>query len=153
MTDQEIEEAIRDNIDLTYHMSLATCANEFPWVCEVHFVYDEQLNLYFRSKESRRHSQEIVENPHVAGNIVDTYSLDESPVGLYFEGIAQKLEDEEIEEIFPLFEDRMGLGEEIIEDARRTDGHKFYKVTVKNWHVFGKFHNEQAGKYSLKWGK
>lgn len=52
-------------------MSLATSADNKPRVCEVYFVYDTDLNFYFRSKTSRRHSQEIAKNPYVSANIVE----------------------------------------------------------------------------------
>ncbi len=71
----DVEKIIREYIDKTIHLSLATSSDNKPWVCEVHFAYDEQLNLYFRSLKSRRHSQEIAKNPNVAGNIIDKFGI------------------------------------------------------------------------------
>lgn len=95
-------------------MSLATSNNNKPWVCEVHYAYDDQLNLYFRSKPSRRHSQEIATNPHVAGSIVIQHKLGEKPRGVYFEGIAELL---------------TGVDE----------NHVAYKNTVNDWAQVQKF--------------
>src|SRR5260370_2292460 len=89
-----IEQVIRDYLPQIIHMSLGTSQNDKPWVCEVHFVYDDNLNLYFRSLISRRHSQDIAANPHVAGNIVKQHAVGEYPLGLYFEGTAAIVADE-----------------------------------------------------------
>src|SRR3569833_2869808 len=130
----DIEQKIRQYLPNVLHMSLATCANDKPWVCEVHFVYDEELNVYFRSKLSRRHSQEIATNPNVAGNIIEPHDKTMKPRGVYFEGRAQIVK--EPGELLALFQGRLGLGEEIIEDAKQPDGHKVYKITVSDWYLF-----------------
>src|SRR5690348_4607055 len=112
----DVEKIIREYIDKSLHMSLATVSGNKPWVCEVHFVYDDNLNLYWRSLESRRHSQEIAKNPNVAGNIVRQHALGEYPHAIYFEGTAQQLTDKnEQQKIFPLFQKRLEADEDIVE--------------------------------------
>ncbi|MCA9325202.1 pyridoxamine 5'-phosphate oxidase family protein [Candidatus Saccharibacteria bacterium] len=148
----DVEKVIREYIDRTVHMSLATSRDGQPWVCEVHFTYDEGLNLYFRSLASRRHSQEIAENPRVAGDIIDKYDLGETVVGVYFEGRASMVTDrKEIEKITPHFIDRLNQNDSIIEEALTEDGHKMYKITVTGWCVFGRFGQPSGQKYQLKW--
>ncbi|HLZ15367.1 MAG TPA: hypothetical protein VKQ34_05305 [Candidatus Saccharimonadales bacterium] len=39
--DLDIEQIIRDYLPDVVHMSLATCKDNKPWVCEVHFAYDD----------------------------------------------------------------------------------------------------------------
>ncbi len=51
-------------------MQLATRDGEYPWVCSVHFVDDEQGNIYWTSARSRRHSKEIKLNSKVGATIV-----------------------------------------------------------------------------------
>lgn len=149
-----VEEIIREYIEKTVHMSLGTSVNGRPWVCEVHFVYDQDLNLYFRSLSSRRHSQEIGQNPNVAGNIVKQHDLGEYPHGIYFEGTAQLINDpDERATVFPLFKQRLDAKEEILDDAVNPEGHQFYKIIVSNWYAFGKFGNESGQKYHLPWGE
>src|SRR5438105_3492644 len=87
----DIERVIREYLPQMVHLSLGTSKDNKPWVCEVHFAYDEHLNLYFRSLKSRRHSQEIALNPNVAGNIVKQHAVGEYPRGVYFEGTAELL--------------------------------------------------------------
>src|SRR5579884_4129734 len=133
----DIEKVIREYLPNILHMSLATCANNKPWVCEVHFVYDDNLNLYFRSLLSRRHSQEIAQNPNVAGNIVKQHSVGESGHGIYFEGLASLIIDpKERQSVFPLFNARLGSDESILKEAENETGHQFYKIVVKNWYAF-----------------
>ncbi len=150
----DVEQAIRDYLPDILHMSLATCASNKPWVCEVHFAYDQDLNIYFRSKPSRRHSQEIAKNPNVAGNIVTQHKLGESVRGIYIEGRAEELSNvNEGNLAFRLFQERLKLGSEILEDAKQEDGHKFYKITVSNFYIFDTRESSPAQKYHLQWDK
>jgi uncharacterized protein YhbP (UPF0306 family) len=147
-----IEQVVRDNIDNTIHMSLATTRDNHPWVCEVHFAYDDYLNLYYRSLSSRRHSEEIALNPNVAGNIVKQHALDEYPLGVYFEGTAELLQPgAEQNKAFELLRERVHAADTALEDASKDDGHKFYKITVKNWYVFGKLDDNGGRKHLLEW--
>ncbi|HTE58011.1 MAG TPA: pyridoxamine 5'-phosphate oxidase family protein [Verrucomicrobiae bacterium] len=148
----DVEKIIREYIDKSLHMSLATVSGDRPWVCEVHFAYDDNLNLYFRSLKSRRHSQEISINPHVAGTIVKQHGLDDAPHGIYFEGTAELQEDQSrFPEYYEYFKQRQKVDEGIIEQAKQEDGHKFYKITVEKWYAFGKFGEEKAIKHTLDW--
>jgi uncharacterized protein YhbP (UPF0306 family) len=147
-----VEKIIREYIDKTYHLSLGTSSGSKPWVCEVHFTYDDNLNLYFRSLKSRRHSQEIAKNPHVAGSIVKQHPLREYPHAIYFEGTARIIEDnDEIENVFEYFQSKLNSDESVLEDAKKNDGHNFYRITVENWYAFGKFGQSSGQKYKLVW--
>jgi uncharacterized protein YhbP (UPF0306 family) len=142
------EAIIREHIDKTVHLSLATVTGNQPWVCEVHFAYDDRLNLYFRSLTSRRHSQEITTNPNVAGNIIDKHELGAPVVGLYFEGTASLLEPgPEQDTAAKCIETRLKISDTLAE-AKRPDGHQFYKITVTNWYSFGA---PKGQKLKLEW--
>ena len=149
-----VEKIVREYIDKTVHMSLATASNDSPWVCEVHFAYDDKLNIYFRSLKTRRHSQEIAKNPRVAGDIIDKYALGEPVVGVYFEGRAKLLTAGEEQNVaFKCLNTRLQAGDDILEEAAREDGHQFYKITVSKWYVFGRFGAESGQKYELAWDR
>lgn len=106
----DVEQTIREYIEPLVHMSLATAQNNTPWVCEVHFACDDDLNIYFRSLPTRRHSLEIAENPHVAGNIVRQHALGDSAVGVYFEGTARQLAaGPELDRAFATLQAKLGL--------------------------------------------
>lgn len=148
----DVEKIVREYIDKSIHMSLATVKDNKPWVCELHFAYDQDLNLYWRSLESRRHSLEIADNPQVAGNIVGQHAKGEIPHGIYFEGIAELITGETMyPELFSYFQQRQGVSDSIIEEAKKVGGHKFYKITVANWYTFGKFDEDSVGKHELAW--
>ena len=135
-------------------MSLASSKDNKPWVCEVHFTEDDELNLYFRSSTNRRHSQEIADNPNVAGNIVRQFNIGEEPLGVYFEGTARLLEPgDEWDEAFKWIKQKQQKDDSIIEDAKRDDGPKPYKITVQNWYVFGRIGDMSMQKHKLEWKK
>ena len=148
----DVESAVREYIEKTVHMSLATVSSDAPWVCEVHFAYDDNLNLYFRSLKSRRHSQEIASNPKVAGNIIDKYGLGDPVVGVYFEGTASLLEaDDEQNLAADCLKKRLQIEDDIVAEAADETGHQFYKITVANWYVFGRFGGTSGQKHKLEW--
>ncbi len=148
----DIEKLVREYIAKTVHMSLATSRDNKPWVSEVHFAFDDKLNLYFRSLTMRRHSQEIAANPHVAGNIVKQHTLDETGIGLYFEGTARMLETvDERKYASRWIIDRLRADESIVDEALDPNKHQFYMITVHSFYVFGKFEDDGAKKYELPW--
>ena len=147
-----IEETIRQYLPEVIHLSLATCANNVPWICEVHFVFDDELNLYFRSKIGRRHSLEIASNPKVAGNIVSQHQLGEAVRAVYFEGTAELLTDvNETHPAYILYCARFGTGPEILEESKSVTGHGFYKISVQNFYLFDSRESNPSSKYHLPW--
>lgn len=147
----DIESTVREYIDKTVHMSLATMSGDKPWVCEVHFAHDDGLNLYFVSKVTTCHCREIAANLQVAGNIVKQHPLEESPHGLYFEGNAQLIRypsDKELD----VYCTRLGRNKaEIGSQLKEENGRRMYKISVSNWAIFGKFGLDMNKKHQLKW--
>lgn len=147
-----VENIIREYIDKSIHLSLGTSRDNKPWVCELHFAYDEALNLYFRSLGSRRHSQDIASNPYVAGNIVKQHQPGEVPHGIYFEGTAARMTDDtERARVFSYFKSRFDMPDAKLEEARNEDGNQFYKISVTKWYAFGQFGGDTVDKYELDW--
>lgn len=149
-----LEEVIRDYLPQIVHMSLGTAKDNKPWVCEVHFVYDTDLNLYFRSTPARRHSQEIAANPHVAGNIVKQHAIGEPVRGVYFEGTAKLVAvPEEQEKAAQLMVEQLKAPETILADVKNPNNHQFYKITVETFYVFGNLDGTGNNKYELQWNR
>ena len=151
MDTQQIEATIREYIPQVLHMSLGTSSNNKPWVCEVHFSYDDELNLYFRSTTDRRHCQDIADNPLVAGNIVTQHFKNQKVRGVYFEGEAEVLQD--VDENHPAYKAvaaRYGKASKI-EAAMPDDIPRYYKITVKNWYLFDSYGPAPVDKYHLPW--
>jgi len=148
----DVEKTVREYIDKTVHLSLGTSQDNKPWVCELHFAYDENLNLYFRSLKSRRHSEEITTNANVAGDIIDKYGIDDSVVGVYFEGTAKLLvAGEEQNLAAKCLRTRLRIEDDIVAEASDDKEHQFYKITVSNWYVFGRFGGSSGQKHKLEW--
>jgi uncharacterized protein YhbP (UPF0306 family) len=148
----DVEKVIREYIAGIIHLSLSTCNNNMPWVCEVHYAYDDELNLYFRSKTSTRHCREIASNAYVAGNIVEPHGLNDKPRGVYFEGTAELLSNVTANDpAFTTYNDRFGDRSDMLEDAANPDGHQFYKINVNNYYVFDARESKPSQKYHLKW--
>ena len=151
--DSEIEKNIREYITKTVHLSLATVRENKPWVCEVHFGFDDELNLYFCSKPSTRHCVELNDNKYVAGDIVVQHGLSESPHGVYFEGSAEKIDAPTDAEIHA-YAGRLGRNETDLKTQLYDEKtHCLYKITVSNWAIFGKFGLDSNMKHELSWGE
>ncbi len=147
----DIEGLIREYIEKTVHMSLATVSDDKPWVCEVHFGYDDNLNIYFVSKQTTRHCREIAANKHVAGNIVKQHTLEDSPYGVYFEGYAQIIENPSDEELDRYCTRLKRDKKELQKTLNIDNGHRMYRISVNNWALFGKFSQAPNKKYELAW--
>ncbi len=133
-------------------MSIATSSDNRPWVSEVHYSYDRDLNLYFISLPSRRHSIEISKNNFVAGNIVKQHGKDDTVRGVYFEGAATMLtEVTESDVSFLSYKDRFGIDNNILAEQNDTNGHRWYKVQVNKFYLFDELEMNPAGKYELQW--
>jgi uncharacterized protein YhbP (UPF0306 family) len=55
-------------------MQVATYG-EHPWIANIFYVHDEDLNLYFVSKKTEKHSIDIAKNPNVSVAIADSHQL------------------------------------------------------------------------------
>jgi uncharacterized protein YhbP (UPF0306 family) len=151
MNHEEIEYIIRDYIPQIIHMSLATVKDNKPWVCEVHFSYDDELNLYFGSSSKTRHAQEILGNSHVAGNIVTQHHKDQKVRCVDFEGIATPLSSEEAEKTaYRAYVKRYGESEGLLNEIRKDGEFQFFKIAVDTFYVFDSY-GEKRGKHTLPW--
>lgn len=152
MDQSKIEETIREYLPQIIHMSLATCIENKPWVCEVHFAWDDDLNIYFCSSYDRRHSEELRKNPQVAGNIVTQHAKHQTVRGVYFEGIAEQLE--QIDESHPGFiayTKRFGAGPHTVQAAKSEGKARFYKISVNDFYLFDGYTSDPAQKFHLAW--
>lgn len=148
----DIEKTIREYLPGVIHMSLATSAGNKPWICEVHYAFDADLNLYFRSKRHRRHSIEIAVNQVVAGNIVAQHTIGEEVRGVYFEGRAELLTN--VTETNPAYQaycERFATGPDILEESHTENGHAFYKISVSTFYLFDSQESNPSHKYELPW--
>jgi len=88
----DIRKRILEVLDQTHLMSLAINDSNGPWVADVLFIYDDNLNIYWMSDPATRHSKAIQENNKVAGSITHSTKSKEANFGIQFNGIAEQLE-------------------------------------------------------------
>lgn len=151
MKPKEIEAIIREYIDQIIHMSLATVKDNKPWVCEVHFSYDDELNLYFTSSKNTRHAQELLANPYVAGNIVTQHHKNQKVRCVEFEGTAEMLDGTEAEKTaYKAYVERYGESEGLLNEIRKDGDVRSFKISVENFYLFDSY-GESRGKHHLPW--
>ena len=134
----ELRKLIKEYLEENRMMQLATSVNNQPWVCNVWYVVDEDLNIYWFSSITRRHSQELEKNNKVAGAMVIPQTPQDKPRGLQFQGTAHMLTDEkDVEKVISLFDGRI-FDRETIKDlmAHKEKPHRFYKIEPTQFVLF-----------------
>jgi len=119
-------------------MQLATSVDNQPWVCSVWFAADEDLNIYWLSSTTRRHSKEVLKNNKVAGAIVLPQTPNDPPRGLQFQGIAKLLTDKkDADKAMSVYAGRIFKKEDIIEFMNNKEKpHRFYRIEVNQFVLF-----------------
>lgn len=95
---QEIDKRITRFIRKHHIFTLATSANNKPYVCTCFYVYLEDRNWFvFTSDHETRHIRELTAQPSVAGAIaLETLAVGKIQ-GIQLTGISRELEGEEYE--------------------------------------------------------
>jgi uncharacterized protein YhbP (UPF0306 family) len=148
----DTESIIREYITQVIHMSLSTTKDNKPRVFELHFAYDDQLNLYFVSGVNAHHSEDIRNNPNVAGSIVTQHFLNQKVRGVYFDGTAKELDDlDEMQQAYKAYTERYHDSPQLARVAQAEGNARFYKVTVNNFYVVDGLLSDTAQQYHLPW--
>ena len=153
MTD--IKKVIKQYLEQTRVMQLATSFNDKPWICNVHFCTDNDLNFYWISTPMRRHSKEIDQNPHVAVSIkIHEDTLDEQYViGLSVEGKAELLTEKDAKKIAAFYKNKLGKAQSLLDDIfAGRNPHKFYRLKPEKFVLFDtkNFHDNPRQEYKIK---
>jgi len=90
------------------YCNLSTCSVEgFPWASPVFFAYDHSLNIYWSSAIAAKHSQNIYYNHgRVAIAIFDSSLNQDAVEGVYFDGSASEVNQNNAETAFNLLRSR-----------------------------------------------
>ncbi len=132
-----VEKRIREYLKSVIHLSLATAVENKPWITEVHYSYDNDLNFYFLSRPSRRHSSESQKNHLIAGNIVKQHWIWEKVAWVYFEWIIEMLENISVSDTaYTTYHDRFSIGPEKLKEQYEENGHRFFKIKVLKFSIF-----------------
>jgi uncharacterized protein YhbP (UPF0306 family) len=91
---------IRRFLDGSNWMQLATTRGVQPRISHHWFAPDDDLNLYIFTRHTRNHSDELTQNPSVAGGIAlpPFRGLGTRALGATFQGTAQLAPDDELDD-------------------------------------------------------
>ena len=132
MSRLELKQDIVDYLSRARMMHLATSNDGKPWVCNVWFANDADLNIYWVSSTKRRHSNAIAENPNVAASMCLPREPSESDLGaLQMEGTAVRLSSaSEVAKAIKLFAKRGIFSVSQIKQFMKDidHPHRFYKI-------------------------
>lgn len=133
-----LKSLIKDYLSTAKLMQLATSIDNQPWVCSIWFATDENLNIYYFSSITRRHSKEVMENNKVAGAIVLPQTPNDPPRGLQFQGIVEQLNKQvDIDKAISVYEGRIFSKEKIEEFINHKEKpHKFYRIKPTQFVLF-----------------
>lgn len=133
-----LKKLIFEYLDKALLMSLATSVNNQPWVCSVWYAVDEDMNIYWISSTTRRHSHEVLDNKKIAGAIVLPQTPKDAPRGVQFQGIAKMLtEEKDIKKAMSVYAGRIFPEEKIKEFMNSpTHPHRFYRVKPTQFVLF-----------------
>lgn len=97
MSDKNPDQRIIDFIARHHLFTLATINQGEPWTASCFYVYQEETNQFiFTSGMQTRHSQNMLEQPYVAGNIALETKIIGKIQGIQFTGKARKLEGDDL---------------------------------------------------------
>lgn len=125
-----LRKLIEDYLKEAKLMQLSTSVNNQSWTCSVWFAADEDLNIYWFSSTTRRHSKEVMKNPKVSAAIVLPHTPEDKARGIQLQGKAKMLTDQkEIDKAISVYKDRIFSIKTIKEFiASKEKPHKFYKI-------------------------
>lgn len=70
----DLKQLILEYLATQIMMSVATYDKK-PWIANLYYVHDKDLNLYFVSKKTREHCIAIEKNPNVSVAVADSHQL------------------------------------------------------------------------------
>jgi uncharacterized protein YhbP (UPF0306 family) len=133
----EVEKLIKEYLSESRMMQIATVNNEQPWICTVYYVEDEDLNLYWLSLPTRRHSQEIEKHNKVA--IAVPVKFDKNPIiGIQVEGVAEVVKNPDVvKKIMKQYVKKYGSGKDFYDNfIASKNEHWLYKFVPKEYKLF-----------------
>ena len=136
-------------------MQIATVKDNKPWVATVWYAFDDDLNLYFISRKTRRHSVELGKNSAIAGAIVKQHkTLGVKTRGIQFEGNATEVSILELPKSFNLFVKRFPKAKKFMISVRAiikniTD-HHIYKIVPSSIVLFDEVNFPDNSRQELK---
>ncbi|WKZ24063.1 MAG: pyridoxamine 5'-phosphate oxidase family protein [Candidatus Dojkabacteria bacterium] len=138
----DLKQIIFDYLGTQRLMSVATFANDVPWIANVYFVHDNDLNLYFLSKKAREHCVALETNNKVAVAIADSHQPLRPPqLGIQLHGTAQRVNVlNQVKWMFAMWNKLIAPNaDEFLEDPKQflqAGSSSIYKITPKRIKFF-----------------
>lgn len=151
MKSTKLQSDIKKYLDEVKMMQLATSRDSQPWICNVWFVADDDLNIYWISSSTRRHSTEIADNERVAAAMCVVQEPSQSGRGgIQLEGVAKELKKPlEIARALKLYAARgifsVAQIRKFMSDVRTP--HKFYRIKPERIVFFDPTEKDSAREY------
>jgi uncharacterized protein YhbP (UPF0306 family) len=132
----EVKHLIQKYLQQARMMQIATVDADQPWICTVYGVEDEDLNLYWLSLPSRRHSEEIAMHNKIA--VAVPIKFDKPVVGIQAEGRAEVVKDaEQIRKVMKIYVEKYNAGKQFYDNfIAGKNEHWLYKFTPSNFVLF-----------------
>ena len=117
-------------------MQLATSHDNKPWICSLHFAADNKGTIYWITKPTTRHSEDIASNANVAITIV--VKTDKPLIALQSEGIATIIEDPKLlTSAMDIYIEQQGTDRAFADRiVAGTDEHKLYQFTPTHFTLY-----------------
>ena len=133
-------------------MQLATSLDNQPWACSVWFAADKELNIYWFSSTTRRHSAEVLKNKKVAAAIAIPQDPKDPPRGLQLQGRADLLTDKkDIDRAISAYSGRIFSKDKIKELMNHKERpHKFYRIKPTQFVLFDAINFPDNSRQELK---
>lgn len=113
-----MENLIKEYLESKIDMQISTVAKGQPWICTVYYAYDKNLNLYWTSGRSRRHSVEILNNSKTAVTIVKDADKKQA---LQIIGNAYEVGNDELKKVHDLYQKRYGKKDYDLAEMKKKD--------------------------------
>lgn len=133
-------------------MTLATVSFDGqPWSTPVFYALGDKYNIYWYSRKDARHSQNIKENNKASASIFSLEGEDKM-VGVYIEGLAIELAEEELGYATEMYAKKSATNEEehaqmiAIEDFLGDAPVRMYKLIPEKVYISG-----EATRWNGKW--
>lgn len=128
---EDTAKLIREYLPQGRIMQVATVSGDQPWVCNVHYVADENQNIYWLSLPTRRHSQEL--QAHNKAAVAIAVKTEKPVIGVQAEGTVAVVEDkDEIARVMKQYVERFQIGGDFYDNfIAGKHAHHMYKFTPK----------------------
>lgn len=137
-------------------MQLATARDNKPWLCSVWYVMDDDNNIYWLSRKTRRHSEELADNSYASCTFTkqyhDGFGIDKGQA-LVASGTVEILMGDDCVTPYKLYTSchpKM-LEFQTLEDVKTDQGHHYlYKLTPEEIVWFDELNFPQDPRQVLK---